>query len=151
MRIITDLKPQKRAKNRVNVFLDGEFAFGLALQHSYDLNVGQALSTMDVTRLRAADEVDQAYHRALRFLEYRPRSVEEVRRRLSLHGLSTEVVKEVLKRLAKVKLIDDAAFAAFWLENRSTFRPRGRRALRMELRLKGVLDESSILFYLYYS
>jgi regulatory protein len=50
-------------------------------------------------------------------------------------------VKEVLKRLAKVKLIDDAAFAAFWLENRSTFRPRGRRALRMELRLKGVLDE----------
>jgi regulatory protein len=138
---ITALKSQKRAKNRVNVFLDGQFAFGMALQKAHDLNVGQALSASDVARLRAVDEAEQAHEKALRFLAYRPRSEAEIRKRMVRQGFSKEVVQAVLQRLQAAKLTDDAAFAAFWVENRSTFRPRGRRALRVELRQKGLSDE----------
>ena len=60
---------------------------------------------------------------------------------MARHGLRGEVVQGVIQRLGADKLIDDVAFAAFWVENRSAFRPRGRRALRVELRQKGVSDE----------
>ncbi len=141
MRIITALELQKRANNRVNVFLDGEFAFGLALQRAHDLNTGQTLSASDVARLRAEDEVEKAYEKALRFLAHRPRSQAEVRNRLTRHGSSKVVMQAVLQRLVAAKLIDDVAFAVFWVDNRSTFRPRGRRALRVELGQKGVSEE----------
>jgi regulatory protein len=47
----------------------------------------------------------------------------------------------VLVRLRQTGLVDDAAFARYWVENRDAFSPRGSRALRAELRLKGVGDE----------
>ena len=85
--------------------------------------------------------MERAYEKALRFLAHRPRSEAEVCMRLARHGLPKEVAQAVLQRLRTASLIDDAVFAKFWVENRSTFRPRGRRALRVELRQKGVLDE----------
>ena len=141
MRTITSLKPQRRAKDRVNVYLDGEFAFGLALPQAHGLSVGQSLSASEIAHLRSADEVEKAHEKALCFLEHRPRSEAEVRTRLARHGLPQEVAQAVMQRLRAAKLIDDAVFAAFWVENRCTFRPRGRRALRVELRQKGVSDE----------
>jgi regulatory protein len=40
--------------------------------------------------------------------------------------------------LERSGLLDDKAFAEFWKENRNTFRPRGQRLLKLELRRKGV-------------
>ena len=141
MRTITALKPQKRSKSRVNVFLDGKFAFGMAFQIAHNLNVGQKLSGNDVVRLQVEDEVEKAHDKVLVFLAHRPRSEAEVSTRLSRHGFPKEVAQTVLQRLRTVGLVDDTAFAAFWVGNRSTFRPRGLRALRAELLQKGVSDE----------
>ncbi len=123
------------------MYLDGEFAFGLALPQAHGLSVGQSLSASEIAHLRSADEVEKAYAKVLRFLAHRPRSEEEVRTRLKRHGLSQPVVGAVLHRLRTARLIDDVAFSAFWVENRSAFRPRGRRALRVELRQKGVVEK----------
>jgi regulatory protein len=71
---ITALRFQKRNKNRVNVYLDGQFAFGLVAIEAARLRVGQTLSDNDVARLQMRDEVERAYERALNFLSYRPRS-----------------------------------------------------------------------------
>ena len=141
MHTVTGLQPQKRAKERVNVFLDGEFAFGLALHQANELNVGQVLSASDVARLREGEEVGKAYEKVLGFLAHRPRSEAEVSMRLVRYGLSKEVAQVVLQRLRTANLIDDVVFAEFWVDNRRSFRPRGRRALRVELRRKGILDE----------
>ena len=46
------------------------------------------------------------------------------------------------ERLQEGKLVNDVDFANLWVENRSDFRPRGRRALRAELRQKGVNDQT---------
>jgi len=44
--------------------------------------------------------------------------------------------------LQRAGLIDDNRFAQAWVENRSEFRPRGRRALVVEMRQRGLDDES---------
>jgi len=135
---ITALRVQKRNKERVNVYLDGEFAFGLTALEAMHLRVGQELSDEEIARLRARDLVEQAHQRALNFLSYRPRSAAEVRTYLQKKGTPPEAIEEVIARLERVGLIDDVAFARFWLENRETFRPRGKHGLRYELRQKGI-------------
>lgn len=75
---------------------------------------------------------------AMRFLEARQRSAAEVRRRLLFHGYRAELVEGCITRLGEIGVIDDAAFAQAWVESRDRSRPRGERALRQELRLKGI-------------
>lgn len=75
---------------------------------------------------------------AARFLEVRPRSVAEVRRRLRSAGYSGALVEGAVERLVELGFLDDAAFARAWVESRDRARPRGERALRVELRQKGV-------------
>jgi regulatory protein len=135
---ITALRFQKRNKDRVNVYVDDRFAFGLAAIEAARLRVGQTLSDDDIARLRERDEVERAYERALNFLSYRPRSEAEVRRNLRKKDVEDEVVEMVVERLTRAGLLDDREFARYWVENRKEFNPRGARALRHELRGKGI-------------
>ena len=138
MRIITALTPQKRNENRVNVFLDGEFAFGLPTAVSGKLTVGQALTPTQIAALQQEDVLDKAYNSAVRFLTYRPRSVAEVRQNLQKKEYDPAIIEAVIEKLEGYGFLNDVAFAEYWLEQRETFKPRGRMALQQELRQKGV-------------
>lgn len=138
MGIITLLEIQKRNKERVNVFLDGEYAFSLTVMEAARLKKGQTLTEAEVSVLRDQDAVDQAVERGVRFLSYRPRSAQEVRRNLAQHDVPAAVIDAALERLVALGYVDDQAFTRFWLESRAAFKPMGERALRYELRQKGI-------------
>jgi regulatory protein len=140
---VTALKVQKRNPNRVNVYLDGEFAFGLTRIVAAWLYVGKELSDAEIQALQAQDTDEVAYLAALRLLSYRARSEAEIKTRLVKKGFAEAVIESALERLRQAHLLDDTQFAQAWVENQSNFRPRGRRALSMELRQKGI-DESTI-------
>lgn len=135
---ITALEPQKHSSRRVNVYLDGEFAFGLALSVAEQVQLGQHLTAEDCAALQAADALERAHENALGYLSYRPRSEAEVRRHLVGKGFTEETAETVLQRLGAVGLVDDPAFARYWVENRAQFRPRGHRGLSYELRQRGI-------------
>lgn len=137
---ITSLVAQERNKERVSVYIDGEFAFGLAMIEALKLHKGQQLSETEIARLQALDEIEVAHEAALNFLSYRPRSTHEVRCRLEERKFSQQSIEKVLERLQSARLLDDEAFSSYWIENREQFGPRSIRALRQELRQKGVPD-----------
>ena len=137
---ITSIEVQKRNPRRANVFVEGEFALGLALIEAAKLSKGQHLSDADIERLHQLDDAERAHEFALNFLSYRPRSEDEVRRRLAERGFPESAIADAIGRLLRAGLLDDEAFARYWVENRSRFRPRGPYALRQELREKGVPD-----------
>jgi len=139
---ITALKVQKRNPQRVNIYLDGEYAFGLARITVAWLQIGQELSDVKIAQLQAQDSQEVAIQKALHFLDYRPRSSAEVRKNLEKHGFSEEVIAAVFERLERNGLVNDRKFAQTWVDNRSEFRPRGRRLLSMELHQKGLEDET---------
>ncbi len=141
MRKITAIEVQKKNRQRVNIFLDGEFAFGLSQLVAAWLKVGQELSEEKIASLQAEDAREVALQKALNFLSYRARSQEEIRQNLRKHAIPEAVIEEILERLQNVGLANDQQFAQAWVENRSTFRPRSRRVLSMELRQKGLGDE----------
>jgi regulatory protein len=138
---ITALKPQKKNKERVNVYLDGRYTFSLTAIEAATLRRGQFLSDQEIEDLLERDSFQKAYDRALRFLSYRPRSEGEMRRYLQGKRVSPAIEAEVVERLTLAGLLDDQAFASYWVENRESFKPRGRHALRYELRQKGLGEE----------
>ena len=142
MRKITAIVVQKKSSNRVNIHLDGEFAFGLARIVAAWLKVGQELSEEKIEQLLAADAKERAYQQAMPFLSYRARSESEIRRNLRKHEIPEVVIDETLERLRQDGLANDTEFASAWVENRTTFRPRSRRMMTMELRQKGLDDEA---------
>ena len=139
-RIITAFEGQKRNTDRVSVYLDGEFAFGLPLVEAAKLRKGQELSDDEVQALREIDAVALAVDRAVRLLSRRPYSTTEIRRNLATHDVAPPVIDAALDKLIRLGYVDDLAFAQYWIENRERFKPRGPRALRYELRQKGVPD-----------
>ena len=88
-------------------------------------------------RQQHISEPQRAYEAALRFLSYRPRSSQEVRRRLASR-FTPEAVQETVRRLEEHGFLDDAAFAAFWRQSREAHRPRSTALIRRELMQKGV-------------
>jgi regulatory protein len=137
---ITAIEVQKRNTERANIYIDGDYAFSLTIIEAARLRKGQQLTEAEIEALRDIDAVDKAVDRAVRFLSYRPRSTHEVRTNLVKHDIPETVIDRAVERLVNLGYLDDAAFARFWVENRSTFKPLSPRALRYELRRKGVPD-----------
>ncbi len=142
---ITALRAQVNDNQRVNVFIEGEFAIGISLNTitREGLYVGKAIDEDAWARLQSTEQHDKAIQLAMRYLDTRPRSVAELRQRLARKEVAPEAIDSALNRLLELGLVDDAAFARFWVENRQIIRPRGAQALRDELRRKGV-DRSVI-------
>jgi regulatory protein len=143
-RTVTDVALQTRSGlERVNVFLDGEYGFSLAADIGAGLREGQVLDAAAIRELLARDKGERAYQHALQYLAARPRSTAEIRRRLTEHSHSPEAIAVALERLGNHGYVDDRAFADYWVGQRQTFHPRGPRALRAELRQKGVDAETT--------
>ncbi|HEY1409528.1 MAG TPA: RecX family transcriptional regulator [Promineifilum sp.] len=132
---------QAKNPNRVNVFIDDEFACGLALEVALELRVGQVITRNDLEQLDKRDDVHRARERVLRLLARRPYSSAEIARYLQRHKIDGEIVQIVIEDLSEARLIDDEAFAAYWVEQRRAFRPRSRLALRQELGQKGIRQD----------
>jgi regulatory protein len=84
------------------------------------------------------DSIQAAFDKTLKYLAYRPRSSAEIKRYLREKGVDPRVSERVLDRLRSAGLVDDLAFGRYWVENRESFGPRGRRLLAQELRAKGI-------------
>jgi len=157
MLTVTRLEPQKKNPQRLNVYLDGEFAFGISRAAVPWLDEGAQLSPQKITDLQQKDQFENAYQRALNFLSFRIRSEKEIQQNLQKYEVSEDVIDDVLEKLRSVSLLDDQEFAKQWIENRIQFRPRGKRALSSELFQKGLsgqiiedalsdLDEEGLAF-----
>jgi len=142
MKKITALEMQKRNPNRVNVHLDGEFAFGLARIVAVWLKIGQELSEQKIEQLIAEDARERAFQQSMLFLSYRARSEAEIRKNLRKHEIPEAVIDQTIERLRQDGLANDDQFAQAWVENRTIFRPRSRRMMAMELKQKGLTDEA---------
>jgi regulatory protein len=140
---ITAVEEQKHDAERVNVFLDQRFAFGISriVAAAHQLQPGRELTQDDIDALQADESVERALNAALGFISFRQRSRREIEDYFRRKKVEPAVATAVLERLERLGLVDDHEFARFWVENRQSFRPRGMRALRVELRQKGLESE----------
>ena len=140
---ITALRVGQGRAKRVNIFLDGKFAFSLEAEVAAKerLQVDQALSTEQIAALTRSDQLQRCLNVAVRYLSYRPRSEAEMRERLTHRGFASDIQDAIINKLSEQRLVNDTAFAQFWKDNRESFRPRSQRLTRLELKRKGIANE----------
>ena len=137
---ITKLAVQKKNKDRVSVFIDGTFAFGvhqdLVLRH--ELRKGRELSAREQQEIVTDDAVQVAKTAAFNYLSYRDRTEHEMRDKLQEKEFSAPVIEEVIERLYELDYLDDTAYAERYARERFERKGYGPRRIRRELRRRGV-------------
>ncbi len=143
MPIITAIKPQKRKEGKFNLFLEGRFAFSLPLEVVVreGLKENQEIAEEKVATLIKESDFSSIFDKVLKFLSFRPRSEFEIKEYLLKKNVGEETLRLVMQKLKQVGLVNDEAFAKWWIEQRSVFRPTGLRLVKYELRRKGVAEE----------
>lgn len=76
----------------------------------------------------------------MRFLAYRERTTAHVEQFLTSHGVSPLLAKQAIRRLSKLRYLDDADYARRYSEKRLASRPMGQERLKAELLAKGIPD-----------
>lgn len=137
---ITAISTQQRDDARMNIEIDGKFAFGLHadIVLGHYLSVGDQLSTEKIESLLQEDEVKKAITAALNLLSFRPRASGELQRKLREKGYTAEAAEAAIRRMLELGYLNDADFADRWIENRQIHKPRSRKMLQQELMQKGL-------------
>jgi regulatory protein len=141
--IITDIKRQKRRKNRVSIFIDGKYTFSLDYYTVTRANLytGDEITEEDKNKLIEKDAFARARDYAYYFASYRDRSEYEIKKRLLEREFRPAVINEVLALLRSQGIVDDHSFVNKWVDNVILNRPMGRMRVIHELRLKRVRDD----------
>ena len=104
---------------------------------------GQARPLNDDVERPASGTADDCYQTALNLLGYRARTESEIRQRLARKGFGEPEIETAVNRLKASGLIDDAAFARTWSENRAAGSPRSAFIIKRELKIKGVDSDTA--------
>src|SRR5574340_819738 len=135
---ITKLAYQKKDPNRVNVYVDDKFAVGLEVNDIVKLGIfkGQEISAEELNKIISSSEFGKKFNTALNFISFRPRSEFQVRRLFQRKKVTN--IESLIENLKQRGQINDQEFAKWFIDQRRTFRPKGRRAIEAELRHLGV-------------
>jgi regulatory protein len=142
MPIITSIKQQKN-KNRVSVYLDDKFGFGIDLDNFVLLNlrVNQELTEKEIEEIVKKAEYQKDLDKTLRFAMVRPRSKKEFIDYFKRKDFDASMHHMLIEKLIHLELLDDTKFAKWWIDQRIQFKNKSKRIIQMELRQKGIGKE----------
>lgn len=142
-RTITAVERDAKQSRRYIIYADGEPVLNVHedIMVKYRLLKGAVLFEEDIRAIVRADELQQAYVQALRYLERKPRTSKEIAVRLTQKGFEAELIEQVIRRLEDERFVDDALYAEQWTKQRVYGHKKGRIWVKHELQQKGVSKE----------
>ncbi|HZH93298.1 MAG TPA: RecX family transcriptional regulator [Tissierellaceae bacterium] len=137
--IITNITSQ-RDPERVNIFIDNEFAFGLfySTKEELGLKKGMELDDALLERIKSKDELQSAKSKAYQYLSFRQRSQKELEDHLLKKEFSQTTVDCVINMLRDAGYINDLDFAKAYVRDKTTFKNFGPYRIKNELSQKGI-------------
>ncbi len=143
--VITNLKSGVKNPERVNVYVNNEYAFSLSVAQVVDLGVkvGKIIDDSELAQLKQESEFGKIYQRALEWVLTRPRSEKETREYLKnkLRQPSSGFIDDTIEKFYSRGYLDDQKFAEWYVENRFVKKGVSTKRLRMELMKKGVAKD----------
>lgn len=141
MNKITKIEVQKNNKERVNIYIDGEYSFSLTdeLIYKEGLKVNQCI---DVDRLEKIAK-EESYHKckntALRIIEKTYKSKKELKDRLILKGYEIDVIERVIELLKEYNLQNDENYTKMYIKDK--IKSQGQNKIKYTLIKKGISEE----------
>lgn len=140
---ITKIEEQKKKKNRVNIYIDGEFSLGLykGTILKFHLYEGKQITKPELSEIQQFEALQDAKEKTLNFLSYRTRSKKEIKNYLYKKHFDGEIIYKIINDFENSGLIDDKTFAEIWVKDRSKRNPKGNLILTKELIEKGISED----------
>ena len=137
---VTRVARQKKDPDRASVFIDDAFAFGLAVDLVIDagLRKGMPLTADRQRELLVRQETFAAKAAALRYVNHRARTRDEVRTSLVSKGFTEALAEDTIADLDRLGLLDDAAYARQYATSRFNGPGYGPARIRQDLIRRGV-------------
>ncbi len=139
---ITKIEPQQN-ENRVNIYLNNEFAFGTfkEIAYKYHLKEGMDLDKNFIENILKTEEQQKANNYALNLLKYRWRTEKEIRDKLIKKEYDEHTVEETILYLKKYDFLNDKRFAETYTREKVENKKLGSYRIKHELYNKGVSQE----------
>lgn len=138
---ISKIEVQKRNSERVNIFLDGEYAFSISMELAYKEGV-KVNSEIDAERLKEIANKESfimCRESALRIIERNYKTEKEVREKLVLKGYEQEAIDKAIDFLKEYKFLDDGNYTKMFIKNK--LNSQGSQKIKYSLMQKGVSKE----------
>lgn len=137
--LITAIEPQKKNKDRYNIFADGEYFASLGAESCvvFGVKSGEEINADRLREAVASDNERYAFDSAAKFLEYGMRTKREVEQKLAEKNIDADAIAAAVKKLGSYGYIDDEAYAKEFVESAMSS-GKSRRATEYALKEKGV-------------
>lgn len=107
---------------------------------NYRLLKGQTISDAQLKEIQASGSLEAGFQKALSYLDRQLRTTQEVRTYLVQKGVSSQLVPEILARLAQLQVLDDAAFSESYVRTMMRLSDKGPRMIAQQLKAKGISE-----------
>lgn len=140
---ITDIETQKKNKDRVNIYIDNKFAFGLTdeIRYKYGLEINKEVDSDFVNNVLKAEEQSKVTNQALRLLSYRQRSKKEIYDNLKRKGYEDKYIEKAIEYCKDQNYLNDRLFAESYIKDKKHLNKLGSIRIKYELIKKGISDE----------
>lgn len=139
---ITDIESQ-RNKDRVNIYIDNTFAFGLTneLRYKFDLYIGKELNNDYIEDVIKAEEQIKVTSAALNLISYRQRSVNEIYVKLKEKGFEEHYIERSIEYCKENNYLNDQHFVQSFIRDKQNLNKFGSKRIKYELLKKGISKE----------
>ena len=141
MAVITKIEIQKRNKERVNIYLDGEYAFAISVELVYKENL-KVKDEVDTEKLKSVAD-KEAYIRcknsALKIIERSYKTEKEVREKLLMKGYEERHIENSIQFLKEYKFLNDEYYAEAFIRDKLS--SKGSARIKQDLIKKGISQE----------
>lgn len=137
---ITKIEVQKKKKNRVNVYVDGEYSFSCSSELVYinGLKKGKIIDMNYLEGLIEEDNYLYAKSKALTFIEKTFKTENEIEVKLQKYNFNDKIIRRVIEFLRDYKFVDDSKYAEVYIKEKA--KKYGKSKIRYALKRKGIKD-----------
>ncbi len=142
--MISAVEPQKKKKDRYNIYADGEYVASLGAEAivTYGLRVGAQIQAITLREAVEKDNAAYALDCTAAILAHGMRTRAELARKLKERGIDEAAAEAALNKLASYGYVNDAAYAAEYVRSMMDTGRMGRKAVEYKLREKGLAREA---------
>lgn len=140
MRKITKIEYQKKNKDRVSIYLDDNYAFGIDLNImiKYSLAKNMELEDDFISEILKAEEEISAYNYAISVLSRNSKSEKQMMLKMQDKGYDQQFIESAIVKLKQQKYIDDEAYSEAFINNKINISKDGKRKIKEALYNKGI-------------
>ena len=135
---ITAIEPQKKKKDRYNIYADGEYVASLGAEAVVRMNMktGAAVNQSALDAAVLEDNIQYAFDCAASLLSHSMRTRGELVQRLHEKGIADAAIEPAMDKLAAYGYVDDAAYAKEFVQSAVSVGRWGRIAVSHRLQEK---------------